>query len=260
MGSGSDYTPFLQHLGIASLHIGFGGEDGSGSYHSIYDSFAHYTRFGDPTYAYGLALASVGGRTVLRLAEADVLPFSFGAMAETVGRYVTELEKLADDMRSRTEEENRQIKDRTMEVAGDPRVALVVPAPKPAVPFLNFAPLRNALRKVEESAREYDKARAASSGVGPGVALDQTLMGVERTLTRAEGLPRRPWFRHHVYAPGFYTGYGVKTLPGIREALEQRQWDEVPRQVDIAASVLERYAAEIDRARALFPARAAATE
>jgi N-acetylated-alpha-linked acidic dipeptidase len=256
LGSGSDYTPFLQHLGIASLAIGFGGEDGGGSYHSIYDSFDHYTRFGDPTFAYGVALAEVGARTTLRLAEADVLPFTFGTMAETVGRYVGELEKLADEMRTRTEEENLQARDLTLEVGGDPREPFVAPMPRPPVPFLSFAPLRNALRRVEESAREYDKARVASmSGpVAPNLALDQALIGVERALTRTEGLPRRPWFRHHVYAPGFYTGYGVKTLPGVREAVEERQWDEVPRQVEIAASVLERYAAEIDRARSLLPA------
>ena len=83
---------------------------------------------------------------------------------------------------------------------------------------------------------------------------------MERMLTRTEGLPRRPWFRHYVYAPGFYTGYGVKTLPGVREAMEQRQWQDVPRQVEIAAEVLERYAAEIDRARALLPAVPAKAE
>jgi N-acetylated-alpha-linked acidic dipeptidase len=253
LGSGSDYTPFLQHLGIASLNLGFGGEDGGGSYHSIYDSFDHYTRFGDPAFAYGVALAQVGSRATLRLAEADVLPFTFGAMAETVGRYVGELEKLADEMRARTEEENLQVKDRTLEIAGDPTQPFIAPTAKPAVPFFSFAPLRNALAKVEESAREYDQARAAAAGVS-SPALDAALMGLERTLTREEGLPRRPWFRHHVYAPGFYTGYGVKTLPGVREALEERQWTEVPRQVALAAEALERYAAGIDRARALLPA------
>jgi N-acetylated-alpha-linked acidic dipeptidase len=262
LGSGSDYTPFLQHLGVASLNIGFGGEDGGGSYHSIYDSFDYYTRFGDPSFAYGVALAQVGARVVLRLAEADVLPLTFGTVAETVGRYVGEVEKLADDMRARTEEENRQISERTLEIGADPREPFVGPSPRAVVPFLSFAPLRNALRRVEESAREYDQARAAVLALeeAPSPALDETLLGMERAFTRAEGLPRRPWFRHHIYAPGLYTGYGVKTLPGVREALEQRQWDEVPQQVEIVAGVLQRYAAELDRARSLLPRAPAGAE
>jgi N-acetylated-alpha-linked acidic dipeptidase len=263
LGSGSDFTPFLQHLGVASLNIGFGGEDGGGSYHSIYDSFDHYTRFGDPSFAYGVALAQTAGRTVLRLAEAEVLPLTFGSLSETIGRYVTEVEKLADEMRSRTDEENRQIRERTLEIATDPRETFVAPKARPGVPYVSFAPLRNALRKLDESAREYDRARAgalAGEAAGAPFTLDQALLGMERALTRAEGLPRRPWFRHHVYAPGFYTGYSVKTLPGVREALEQRQFEDVPRQVEIVAGLLEGYAAEIDRARKLLPAHGTPAE
>jgi N-acetylated-alpha-linked acidic dipeptidase len=256
LGSGSDYTPFLQHLGIASLNIGFGGEDGSGIYHSIYDSFAHYTRFNDSTFEYGIALAKLGGRTVLRLSEADVLPFEFGAFADTLGRYVKEVSKLADDLRDRTEEENRQLRDRTLVLAADPRQPFVVPKAKEAVPFVNFAPLQNALAKVEESARAFDKARAALGDRLPSAqaqtALNELLMHAEQALTRPQGLPGRPWFRHHVYAPGFYTGYGVKTLPGVREALELRDWKAAEEQAVIAARTLEGFAAQIDRATALL--------
>jgi N-acetylated-alpha-linked acidic dipeptidase len=255
LGSGSDYTPFLQHLGIASLNIGFGGEDGNGIYHSIYDSFAHYTRFGDPTFEYGIALAKVGGRTVLRLAEADVLPFEFTAFADTLGRYVKQVAKLADDMREKTEEDNRLARDGTLVLAADPQQRFVAPKPREPVPYVNFAPLQNALARVDQSARTFDKARAARGDrpLSPEVQgrLDAVLMQAEQALTRPQGLPGRPWFRHQVYAPGYYTGYGVKTLPGVREALEMRDWKAAEEQAVIAARTLEGFAALIDRATAL---------
>jgi len=256
LGSGSDYTPFLQHLGIASLDIGFGGENGNGIYHSIYDSFAHYTRFNDPTFEYGVALARLGGRTVLRLAEADVLPFEFTAFADTLGRYVKQVAKLADDMREKTEEDNRLARDGTLVLAADPQQRFVAPKPREPVPYVNFAPLQNALARVDESARAFDKARAERAGrpLAPETqrALDEILRQAERALTRPLGLPGRPWFRHQVYAPGYYTGYGVKTLPGVREALEMRHWQSAEEQAVIAARTLEGFAALIDRARALL--------
>jgi N-acetylated-alpha-linked acidic dipeptidase len=256
LGSGSDYTPFLQHLGVASLNIGFGGENGNGIYHSIYDSFAHYARFNDPTFEYGVALAKVGGRTVLRLAEADVVPFEFTAFAETLARYVKDVSKLADDIREKTVEDNRLARDNTLVLAADPRDRFVAPKAKAAVPFVNFAPLQNALAKVQDSARAFDRARAARAGEALPAetqkAVDQVLMHAEQALTRPEGLPIRPWFRHQVYAPGFYTGYGVKTLPGVREALEQRDWKAAEEQAVIAARTLEGFAAQIDRATELM--------
>ena len=128
-------------------------------YHSIYDSFDHYTRFGDPTFDYGVALAQTAGRAMLRLANADVLPFEFTAFADTVGRYVKEVAKLADDMRDETEETNRRLRDRTYQLAADPKQVQVLPSPRPAVPYINFAPLQNAKARVEESARAFDEAR-----------------------------------------------------------------------------------------------------
>ena len=246
LGSGSDYTPFLQHLGIASLNIGFGGEGQYGQYHSIYDSFDHYSRFMDPTFEYGVALAQVGGRAVMRLANARVLPFEFSRLAATVGRYVDEIEAACDAMREETREENRRIREGIYEAAWDPRDGWVVPQPEEPVPFLNFAPLRNAVSRLEESAGRYDTNSAVEGG--GGAKLDRMLYSSERALTRQQGLPRRPWFRHHVYAPGFYTGYGVKTLPGVREAVEERLWDEAAEQIEIAAAVLEAAAARIDEA------------
>jgi N-acetylated-alpha-linked acidic dipeptidase len=256
LGSGSDYTPFLQHLGIASLNVGFGGENSNGIYHSIYDSFAHYTRFNDPTFEYGVALAQVGGRTVLRLAQADVLPFEFTAFADTLGRYVKDVSKLADDLREKTEEDNRLARDRTLVLAADPREPFMAPKAKEAVPFVNFAPLQNALGKVQESAARFDRARLAlgdrPASAEAQRAVNEVLMHAEQALTREQGLPGRPWFRHHVYAPGYYTGYGVKTLPGVREALELRDWKAAEEEAVITAQTLEGFAAQIDRAAALL--------
>jgi N-acetylated-alpha-linked acidic dipeptidase len=254
LGSGSDFTPFLQHLGIPSLNLGYGGENGGGSYHSIYDSFAHYTRFDDPTFQYGQAMAETGGRAVLRLANADVLPYEFTNLAETVGTYVKEVEKLADTLRQQTEETNREIEEGQLVAAADPTETYVPPPAREPVPHLNFAPLENALAALQKSAREYDRAANGDKPLSEATQkeLDTALMGVEQAFLRPEGLPRRPWFRHQVYAPGFYTGYGVKTLPAVREALEQRNWQEASEQVTIVAKALEAGAAAIDKATAVL--------
>jgi N-acetylated-alpha-linked acidic dipeptidase len=254
LGSGSDFTPFLQHLGIASLNIGYGGEDGGGSYHSVYDSFVHYTRFGDPNFDYGIALSRTAGRIVLRLANADVLPLSFNNLSDTVEKYVKEVIKLTDDMREATVQKNRQITEHTLEVVADPTLTYVVPKVEAAVPNLNFAPLETSLTKLKESARAYDAAMAEAASAGRTLSpeaqksLDSALIQTERAMTRDQGLPRRPWFKHQIYAPGFYTGYGVKTLPGVREAIEQRNWKEASEQVGIIAETIDHLAAEIDRA------------
>ena len=255
LGSGSDYTPFLQHLGIASLNVSFGGEDGWGTYHSIYDSFDYYTRFGDPEFAYGVALARLLGRVVMRLADADVLPFEFTATADSVGRYVQEVIRLADDLRAQAEEEDRRVRDRVYEAVSGPGQAIGPPPARDAVPYIAFAALQNAAARLEKSARAFEAARRAAPAAIPrerAAEIDRILMATERALLRPEGLPRRPWYRHQVYAPGFYTGYGVKTLPGVREALEQRQFDEAQAQVAETARALERLAGEIDRAAARF--------
>ncbi|MEJ7616602.1 MAG: M28 family metallopeptidase [Pyrinomonadaceae bacterium] len=255
LGSGSDYSPFLQHLGVASLNIGYGGEDGGGSYHSVYDSFDHYARFVDPDFAYGLALAQTAGRVLLRFADAELLPFEFTNFSETIGKYAKEVTRLADDMREETKRKNRLISDKAYEAVFDPTKPYHVPKPDALVPYLNFAPLENALARLQESAHSYHSATKDLSSRGAGgmpvdarKAIDRVLIGTERALTRPEGLPRRAWYKHHIYAPGFYTGYGVKTLPGIREAIEQRDWREASEQIGVAAETLARLAAEIDRA------------
>ena len=253
LGSGSDYTPFLQHTGIAALNIGYGGESGGGSYHSIYDSFDHYTRFVDPTFDYGIADSKTNGRLMLRLANADVLPMEFSTFAETLKRYLDELTKLADTMRTETETRNRLIRDHAYEMASDPERPLAPPKLEQAVPYLNFSPLQNAIAHLQRSAADYSRI-AASIPQDPAkqAALDHALMHVEQTLLSQQGLPRRPWFRHEIYAPGFYTGYGVKTVPGVREAIEQRQWSDVGPQIDIVSRVIEDYANEVEKAASLL--------
>lgn len=261
LGSGSDYTPFLQHLGIPSLNIGYGGEGGDGSYHSIYDSYDLYTRFGDPTFRYGIALAQTAGRATLRLANADVLPFRYANLAENVRGYLGQVEKLADDMRKETEAHNKLVESGAFELAADPTLTYVPPGEKDPVPYLNFAPVQNAVARLEASASRYDGLSSAALGKGGmGKAelqqLNAILQGLERRLTWDEGLPRRPWFRHQIYAPGFWTGYGVKTLPGIREGIEQREWNEVRTYVDQVAAALNRMSDGLDEASARLSASA----
>jgi N-acetylated-alpha-linked acidic dipeptidase len=260
LGSGSDYTPFLQHLGVSSLNISFGGEGSYGQYHSIYDSFDHYVRFMDPDFSYGIALVKLAGRIVLRLADADVLPFEFAPFATAVSRYASEVEKLADSMRSETVERNRRLEERVYEAVSNPDETWLAPPRLDRVPHLNFAPLKNATARVERASRTFDRAvgnalRSAGPSQEARAAIDRAILGAERSLTRPEGLPERPWFKHQVYAPGFYTGYGVKTLPAIRESIEQRRWQKAEEQIGVVADTLEAFAKELEQAASLLQQR-----
>jgi N-acetylated-alpha-linked acidic dipeptidase len=265
LGSGSDFTPFLQHLGIAALNIGYGGEEQYGQYHSIYDSFDHFVRFVDPTFVYGVALAKTGGRLVLRLADADVLPFDFERFTASVGRYADQVEKLTGTLRKETEERNGRLDQKVYETVDDPTQTWVAPKRLGPVPYLNFSALDNAVAALKSSAAAYAKASAAATAGGkvpaPAVQkqLDEVLMKTERVLTTSEGLPRRGWYVHQIYAPGFYTGYGVKTLPAVREAIEQRQWQEAEQQMGVVAGTISAFAKEIDKATALLSAPVTAT-
>jgi N-acetylated-alpha-linked acidic dipeptidase len=241
LGSGSDYSPFFQHAGIAALNVSYGDEDEYGVYHSMYDSYDHFTRFSDPDFVYGIVQAKTTGRMMLRLGNADTLPFETVTLAETVARYAQEVEKLAEKTRAESEDHNRMLRDRTLELAADPTRPFVAPKELDAVPHLEFAPLQNAVARLQKAARAFDALPKRD---------DRTLMRLERALTREEGLTGRPWYRHHVYAPGFYTGYGVKTLPGVREAIEQRRWKEANEQIVIVAGVLNNYAAMLERGAA----------
>jgi N-acetylated-alpha-linked acidic dipeptidase len=255
LGSGSDYTPFLQHVGVASLNLGYGGETGGGIYHSIYDDFKWYTTYADTSFVYGRALAQTVGTAVMRLADADVLPYQFTGLAETVGRYAKEVAKLLKDTQDTIRERNRELDDGLFAATTDPREPLAPPARQELPPFLNFAPLDNAVDLLTRAADRYERAfgRAQANG-GAALArpearaVNATLIQSERALTSAAGLPRRPWYRHAVYAPGFYTGYGVKTLPGVREAIEQKNWPEAEQQITVVAKALQAAADVVNRA------------
>jgi N-acetylated-alpha-linked acidic dipeptidase len=246
LGSGSDYSSFIDHLGVASLNFGYGGEDKGGIYHSIYDDFYWFMHFSDSAFVYERALAQAAGITVLRLANADLLPFAFTNLAETVQGYVKDLQSLRDRRADQIAERNRQIEEGLFKFTSDPRDPVTAPQRQQPAPQLNFAPLLNALDSLNHSATRYDRAysRAVSEGRSPGVAkgVNERLVQAERALTSTEGLKNRPWYVHMLYAPGFYTGYGVKTIPGVREAIEQGQWQDADREITRAASALEREA------------------
>jgi N-acetylated-alpha-linked acidic dipeptidase len=263
LGSGSDYTAFLQHDGLASLNIGFGGEDGGGIYHSIYDDFYWYTHFSDTEFVYGRALAQAGGTAVMRLADADLLPFDFGDFADTVQLYLKELKALSEKARDDIRERNREIEDGVFKAVDDPRQPLVAPSADTVPPHLNFAPMEDAVEAVTHSAGEYRKAlEHANANNGAGLAaaslteVNRLLIESERKLTTQEGLPKRPWFKHQLYAPGYYTGYAVKTVPAVREAIEQKEWKQADEGIVVVARVLQEEAALINSAAAKLSAAA----
>jgi N-acetylated-alpha-linked acidic dipeptidase len=261
LGSGSDYTAFLDHNGVASLNIGFGGEDGGGIYHSIYDDFYWYTHFSDKEFVYGRALAQAGGTAVMRIADADLLPFEFGDFADTVQTYIKELKALSQKMQEDIRERNRQIEEGVFHATNDPREPLVPPSPEAVPPHLNFAPLDNAADAAARAAMEYKNAfEAANANGGSALAsssiaeVNRMLIETERKLTTAEGLPNRPWFKHQLDAPGFYTGYAAKTMPAARESIDQKRWKQADEGILVIARVLQEEAALISAAAAKLAA------
>lgn len=240
LGSGSDYSPFFQHLGLPALDLGFGGEDRGGEYHSIYDSYDDYRRFKDSTFEYGVALAKVAGRTVLRMANADVLPFEFTDLYTTADGYTTELINATNDMREATVIENQLLNQNKYRLAADPTKTYIQPKPKDEVPFIDFSPLQNALMQLKKSTDSLSA--ALKKNTSPNADINLALAHAEQQLLFTDGLPRRGWYKHSLYAPGFYTGYGVKTLPGIREAIEQRNWKEAQDEINLTAQAITKLA------------------
>ena len=256
LGSGSDYSPFFQHLGIPSLNLGYGGEDGGGEYHSIYDSYDHYIRFKDPKFSYGITLVKTAGRITLRLANAEVLPFDFKSFHSTVNNYLTEVMNVLDNMREATEIENQMIEEKNYTYASDPTLKYIPPVQKDAVPYLNFSTLQNAMSVLEKASATFADLSVANPEPNANVnRLNKILYQAEQKLMTESGLPGRPWYRHTIYAPGYYTGYGVKTLPGIREAIEQRRWTEAQEQIEIVAKAIENYSHEVVEASKLVMIR-----
>jgi N-acetylated-alpha-linked acidic dipeptidase len=261
LGSGSDYTAFLDHLGVASLNLGYGGEDGGGVYHSIYDDFPWYTRFADPGFRYGCVLARTAGTAVMRMADAELLPLDFQALADRVRRYADEVEKLLKKTQDEAREHNLRIEEGYFAAVADPSRPVPRPVAMVLPPSLDFVRLRAAVDSLRASAGRYAAARArACAGTGETLKrlslseLNQQLLESERRLTDPAGLPGRTWYRHQVYAPGVYTGYGVKTLPGVREAIEQGRWAEAQQEIGRVAAALAAEAGLVDAAaQALAP-------
>ncbi|MFZ0870500.1 MAG: transferrin receptor-like dimerization domain-containing protein [Rhodanobacter sp.] len=259
LGSGSDYSAFLEHLGIASIDLGFSGEDDNGGiYHSLYDSYDHYIRFGDPSFEYGVTLAKVAGHIALRTADANVLPLRFGDFSDTLDRYVGELHKLVDDTRKDTQEQHRLLDQHAFALSMDPTRPVAPPERDSDVPAIDLAPLDKAAKQLKQSAQAYAAAyntRAAAGFQMPAtqqLRLNELMGRMEQALSDPDGLPGRPWFKHMIYAPGMLTGYGVKTVPGVREAIEARRWAEVNQYSAVTAKVLDRYRTQLDQLTALL--------
>jgi N-acetylated-alpha-linked acidic dipeptidase len=242
LGSGSDFSSFLQHLGVPTLDIGFGGENGGGEYHSIYDTYDDYVRFKDPGFKYEVTLSQTAGHAILRMADADLLPFDFRSLYTTIDKYSKEVTELVDKMRESTAIENQLVKANDYTLAADPTKNEKAPELKPEVPKLDFSALKSALDSLKSSAEKLNTQwQAASQTTADHDKFNKLLYQAEQQLLN-EGLPRRPWYRHTIYAPGFYTGYGVKTLPGIREAIEQRNWTEAQDQIGVVAKSINNLA------------------
>ncbi|MBS1948907.1 MAG: M28 family peptidase [Bacteroidetes bacterium] len=247
LGSGSDYSAFLQHLGIPTFDLGFGGEDPGGEYHSIYDSYDNYRRFKDPSFIYGVVLAKTAGRMALRMANAEKLPFDFKSLYKTLNGYVKEVMALADQMRETTEIENTLIKNKYYEHTTDTAEKLLPPSRKDEVPYLNFSSLQNAMTTLEKSTHSLSDALYKTTlEEAKQDDVNKELYRAEQKLLSDKGLPRRGWYKHAIYAPGFYTGYGVKTLPGIREAIEQRNWKEAQEQIETDAEIIKNFSGYLD--------------
>jgi N-acetylated-alpha-linked acidic dipeptidase len=255
LGSGTDFTAFLDHLGVATLDLGYGGEDDAGIYHSIYDDFYWYTHFSDTDFVYGRALAQTVGTSVIRLADAEVLPFDFVNFADTVGTYVKNLQKLLADKQDEIRERNQELEEGLFKAMFDPRHPTVAPAKEEVPPHLNFAPIENALDSLTRSAKDYQQALSQmQSSLGDDATapklgtVNKDLIETERRLTNADGLPQRPWYKHLLYAPGVYTGYGVKTVPGVREGIELKKYAEADQEIVRVSKALENESALIESA------------
>ncbi|SUZ84451.1 uncharacterized protein METZ01_LOCUS37305, partial [marine metagenome] len=246
LGSGSDYTAFLHHLGIASANLSFGGEAESGSYHTLYDTHEHFHRFIDPGNAYGTVLAELAGRATLRLANARIVPFDFSGLLDNVKKFVAEIEESAETQRKETTRINALIDAGSYTAALDQTKSLRAPQRHDPVPHFNFSPIHNAIAKIERSIAVLDPADLINLNARQLKKINRLLYTSERLFLRDQGLPRRSWYRHQLYAPGFYTGYGVKTLPMIREAIEERRFSDVPDAVVAVSGVLNTLADRID--------------
>ena len=245
LGSGSDYSPFLNHLGLPVIDLAYEGEgESSGIYHSVYDTFEHHSRFVDPGFVYDALLAQTAGHLVLRVAQADLPLQRAGDFAEAVGIYLEQIKTLIGKKREESETRAQLLQNQDFVLASDPSKPMKPPAALDKVPDIELAQLEAAVKRLQAAAKAYDVALAAKGAALDGagqarlMALMQTL---DQTLVADVGLPGRPWYRNLVYAPGRFTGYGVKTLPGVREAVEERRWADADRYAVLTADALNAY-------------------
>ena len=256
LGSGSDFSGFISHLGIPAIDLGYGGEGHTaGVYHSRYDTFEHHSRFVDPGFVYDALLAKTAGRMVLRVAQSDLPLQHAGAFADAVSSYLDQLKKLVDKQRQETEIETRLLRDRTFQLAADPTETSGLPTLMGSLQHVEFAALEDAVDKLAQSAKAYDEALAkdASGLTGERLARLQVLtLDIDQTLAPDVGLPGRTWYKNLVYAPGRFTGYEAKTLPGVREAIEERRWDDADRYAGLTAKALNAYSDRLDQATAVI--------
>ena len=252
MGAGSDYTAFLHHAGVPALNMAFGGESGGGSYHSLYDTYEHYKRFSDGKFIYGTTLSKVNGRLVLRLSEADILPFRFVNMVDNIGKFVEQNKKLSEDIRKSTKSLNDLLDNNDFAISSNPKKTYLPPKRLRQVPEFDFKPLDAALARLSTSAWKYEEAllKFQKGSLSPErkSEINALLRSVDQAFIYSKGLPRRDWFKNMMYAPGYYTGYGVKTLPGIREGLEERKWNEVRVYIKEVSKALDRASENINSA------------
>ena len=254
LGDGSDFTAFQDFAGISSLNLGFGGEYEGDQYHSIYDDFYWYTHFADQDFSYERALAQTAGTLVLRLADADLLPFDYAAQADSIAKYESDLEKLLKDKREEITERNLEIQEGAFSATSDPHKTYVPPPVEAVPPFMNFAPMQNSLELLKKSAQRYSKAlEKFQSGEGTIAqssldAINADLLRVSRLFVNEQGLPERPWFKNQIYAPGAYTGYGAKPVAAVREYMDQKKWKEADAQVPMVAQVIENISTGINKA------------
>ena len=256
LGSGSDYSAFLQHVGVASIDIGYTGEGQSGGvYHSDYDDFAHHSRFVDPGFTYAGVLARTAGHMMLRVADADLPVNRYGDFADQVGIYLDEVKKLAKTKHETAETQAKLLSGNLYRLADDPTKPSAPPTALKPVPQFDFKPLEEATERLKKSAEAYDSALSSKGTTLPAKTkgeLTKLTIATEEALTADVGLPGRPWFRNLVYAPGRFTGYGAKTLPGVREAIEEERWDDATKYIGLTADALKRYADKLDEGTKLI--------
>jgi N-acetylated-alpha-linked acidic dipeptidase len=247
-GSGSDYAGFIDHLGVASINIGYGGEDRSGTYHSAYDTPWHWDQFADKDQVYGKLFAQTAGTIVMRIADAEIMPLSFNELELTVNEYATSLKNELKQLQMDAATRSRLLKSGAYTLANDPRNPLAPPPELPMPPAMDFTALDSAVEKLKAAAADYAQAsvKAPMLPADRRKQINDGLAVAERKLVSADGLPGRPWTKHLIYAPGTYTGYGASTLPGVREALEAGRFDEAKQQLGVLAQALNDEASFIE--------------